>query len=273
MSLLSARRSRRLRRLRARARDARGFTLIELMISASLGITITTIAFAAMHFVSVNISQTDDQVHLDQNGRTALANIMLELHSGCISPEARPIRAESSEKLIKYINARNEAARTESAKEEEAHVKPYLHELKYEEGSEKLVEKKYEGLSEKTEKGEWTFSTTPKTRVIATHIAQVETTEKKKIPIFRYYKYFEPEEAGYEAGMLNPTPLSGGESKTGLSSSEAEKVAKVTVTFAVSPEEKNYNKHALEALTLEDSAVYRLTPASTAESPAPQPCA
>ena len=230
----------------------------------------TTVAFGAMHFVALNVTKTDSQVHLDQAARSALANIMLELHSGCIAPKAKPIREESSEKMIKYINARNEAARTESAHEEEAHVKPYLHELKFEETSEKLVEKKWEGTSENSSTGEWTFSATAKTRTLATHVQQAENTEKKKIPIFRYYKYYEPAETGYEAGMLNPNPLA---ENSKLTASEAEKVAKVTVTFAVAPEEKTYNKKALEPLTLEDSAVYRLTPASTAESPAPQPCA
>ena len=253
-----------------RVRDARGFTLIELLIASSLGIVMTTIAFGAMHFVAINVTKTDSQVHIDQAARGTLANIMLELHSGCIAPKAKPIREESSEKTIKYINARNEAARTESAKEEEAHVKPYLHEVKFEEASEKLVEKKWEGTSENTSTGEWTFSATAKTRILATHIQQAENTEKKKLPIFRYYKYYEPGETGYEAGQLNPNPLA----ESGkLTASQAEKVAKVTVTFAVAPEEKTYNKKLLEPLTLEDSAVYRLTPASTAESPAPQPCA
>jgi hypothetical protein len=257
-------------RLRRRAREEGGFTIIELLIAASLGIAMTTVAFGAMHFVSINITKTDSQVHIDQAARGALANIMLELHSGCIAPKAKPIREESSEKLIRYINARNEAARTESAKEEEAHVKPYFHELKFEEASEKLVEKKWEGTTENSSTGEWSFSATPKTRILATHIQQSENTEKKKLPIFRYYKYYEPGETGYEAGMLNPNPLAEGGK---LTASQAEKVAKVVVTFAVSPEEKTYNKKALEPLTLEDAAVYRLTPASTAESPAPQPCA
>ena len=260
------RRSDRLRRVR----DARGFTLIELLIASSLGIVMTTIAFGAMHFVAVNVTKTDSQVHIDQAARGTLANIMLELHSGCIAPKAKPIREESSEKTIRYINARNEAARTESSKEEEAHVKPYLHEVKFEEASEKLVEKKWEGTSENTSTGEWTFSATAKTRILATHIQQAENTEKKKLPIFRYYKYYEPGETGYEAGQLNPNPLA----ESGkLTASQAEKVAKVTIAFAVAPEEKTYNKKLLEPLTLEDSAVYRLTPASTAESPAPQPCA
>ena len=257
-------------RPRPRVCEARGFTLIEVLIAASLGIAMTTIAFTAMHFVAVNVTATDSQVHVDQAARGALANIMLELHSGCIAPKAKPILAESSERTINYENARNEAARTESSKEEEAHVKPYKHELKYEEASEKLIERKWEGLTENPSTGVWTYSTTPKTRILATHIQIAENSEKKKLPIFRYYKYYEPGETGYEAGMLNPNPLAEGEK---LTASQAEKVAKVTVAFAVSPEEKTYNKHLLEPLSLEDSAVYRLTPASTAESPAPQPCA
>ena len=256
--------------LRHRTSDARGFTLIEVLIAASLGIVMTTIAFTAMHFVSVNVTKTDSQVHLDQAARGALANIMLELHSGCIAPKAKPIREGSNAHMIKYVNARNEAPRTEASKEEEAHVKPYLHELSYEETSEKLIEKKYEGTSENASTGEWTYSATPKTRILASHVVPVENTEKKKVPVFRYYKYYEPGETGYEAGMLNPNALA---EEGNLKAAEAEKVAKVTVTFGVAPEEKIYNKKLIEPLTLEDSAVYRLTPASTAESPAPQPCA
>lgn len=262
-------------RRRVGLRDGHGFTLIEVLIAASLGITMTLIAFSALRFVQINVTKTDTQVQIDQAARVALENIMLELHSGCIAPKAKPIREGSKETLIKYINARNEAARTESSKEEEAHVKPYLHEVAYEESTEKLIEKKYEGTTENPSTGEWTFSSTAKERLLATHVQysyEKPKTHEGKLAIFRYYQYYEPGETGYEAGFLNPNPLTGA-----LSATTAAKVAKVTVSFSVSPEQKAerkaYNTKALEPVALEDSAVYRLTPASTAESPAPQPCA
>lgn len=234
----------------------------------------TLIAFSAFRFVQINVTRTDTQTADDQAARTALEDIMLELHSGCIAPKAKPIRAESGPTSIRYINARNEAARTVTASEEEAHVKPFLHELVYQEASERLLEKKWEGVSESSTTGEWTFASTEKQHVLAEHIQQTwETTEHKtKVPMFRYYKYYEPGETGYEAGFLNPSKLEGT-----LTAATAEKVAKVVVAFSVVPEakaeRKAYKSKALESIPLEDAAVYRLTPASTAESPAPQPCA
>lgn len=234
----------------------------------------TLIAFSALRFVQVNVTRTDTQTQIDQAARTALENLMLELHSGCIAPKAKPIREGSKETMIKYINARNEAARTESALGEEAHIKPWLHEVFYEPTKEKLIEKKWEGLTENESTGEWTFSATAKERILAEHVQQTwENKEHKaKLPIFSYYKYYEPGETGYEAGYLNPNALA-----VPLSLASSEKIAKVTVAFSVAPEavaeRKAYKTKALEPIALEDSAVYRLTPASTAESPAPQPCA
>jgi hypothetical protein len=279
LSLTTPHRSRAIRAVLARVRatwrrDARAFTLIEVLIAASLGIAMTTIAFSALRFVQINVTRTDTQTAIDQSARTALTNLMVELHSGCIAPKAKPIREGSKETMIKYINARNEAARTESATGEEAHVKPWLHEVFYESTKEELIEKKWEGLTENSTTGEWTFSATAKERILAEHVQQTwENSEHKaKLPVFRYYKYYEPGESGYEAGYLNPSTLT-----VPLSLTNSEKVAKVTVAFSVAPdavsERKYYKSKAIEPIALEDSAVYRLTPASTAESPAPQPCA
>jgi hypothetical protein len=256
------------------ARDARGYTLIELLIAASLGITITMIGFSALYFVQTNVSHADEQVHIDQTGRVVLENLMLELHSGCIAPKAKPIQANSTGSILKFVNARAEAPRTEAGKEE-AHVKPYLHEVIYEESKEKLYEKKWEGEETESGSGEYKFNGTPTERLLAKHVVPLwETPEHKAtLPIFRYYRYYEEGDAGYEAGKLNETPLT-----TPLSSNQSEKnaavkVAKVTVSFSIAPSAKNNNSKLLEPVALEDSAVYRLTPASTAESPAPQPCA
>jgi hypothetical protein len=254
---------------RPRLRDQGAFTLIELLISSGMGITITLIAFSALHFVQLNVTKTDSQVHIDQAARGALTSIMLELHSGCIVPKATPVKEGSKETMIKFANARNEGIRNETGVQE-AHIKPYLHEDTFEEGSEKLIEKKYEGEESPASSLEFKYKSTFTEKLLAKHVQRTwETTaHTSKLPVFRYYKYFEPGETGYEAGMLNPTPLA-----TPLTAANAAKVAKVTVSFSVAPEEKTYNNKALEPLALEDSSVYRITPASTAESPAPQPCA
>jgi type II secretory pathway pseudopilin PulG len=249
--------------------DTRGFTMIELLVAASIGIIVTLVAFGVVKFTQTQVTRTDAQVHIDQAARVALENLMLELHSGCYAPKAKPIQEKSTGSILRFINARNEAARTESGNE--AHVRPYYHEIIFEEAKERLFEKKWEGATENSSTGEWTFSATAKERILATHIqATHENSEpsKPKLPVFRYYRYFEAGDVGYEAGKLNPTTL-----EVPLSTTNAQKVAKVTVNFSVSPEEANYNSKALEPVALEDSAVYRLTPASTAESPAPQPCA
>jgi hypothetical protein len=242
--------------------------MVELLVAASIGIIVTLVAFGVLKFTSTQVTRTDSQVHIDQAARVALENLMLELHSGCYAPKAKPIQEKSENNILRFINARNEAARTESGNE--AHVKPYFHEVIYEEAKERLFEKKWEGTTENSTTGEWAFSATAKERILATHIqATWENTEHKaKLPVFTYYRYFEAGDVGYEAGKLNPTALA-----VPLSATNAQKVAKVTVNFSVSPEEAKYNSKALEPVALEDSAVYRLTPASTAESPAPQPCA
>jgi hypothetical protein len=85
--------------------------------------------------------------------------------------------------------------------------------------------------------------------------------------VFQYYRYYEPSDSGYESGHLNPTALA-----TPLTATSAASVARVTVAFSVAPESTRHNEKALTPIALEDSAVYRLTPASTVETPTPRPC-
>jgi prepilin-type N-terminal cleavage/methylation domain-containing protein len=262
--------SRRRRPLARRSRCQRGFTLIELLISASLGITLTMIGFSVLYFTQTNVTRVDEQVNIDQTGRIVLENLMLELHSGCVAPESKPIQSGSTETTVKFVNARSEAPRTEG--ESEAHTKPYLHEVIYEEAKEKLYEKKVLGTESPAGSGSFVYTGTPTERVLALHVRKTESGGTKQ-PIFRYYRYFEEGDAGYEAGRLNETALEVPLSSEAAKKNYAGKVAKVTVGFSVAPRAKNLSSKALEAVALEDSAVYRLTPVSTAESSAPAPCA
>lgn len=254
-------------RWRSLAAEQAGFSLIELLIAMPMGVVISMVAFNMLIFAQSNVTQTNEQIRMDQAARTAFTNVMLGLHSGCINTVVRPIQAGSEENKLIYINARDEAAKTNSSTGEEAFIKPVEHELYVEESTHKLIEKAYPEASENSN-SEYTFSTTATKKVLAEHVVKSEPKKNETLPYFRYYRYWESSEAGYEAGRINPTAIS----EKPLSAATAQKVAKVTVAFAVTDRLKHYNEHAVKPLELEDSAVYRLSPLSTTESAAATPC-
>jgi prepilin-type N-terminal cleavage/methylation domain-containing protein len=240
-----------------RSREA-GFTLIELLVAMAIS---TVVGFAQN-----NISRAEEETRVSQSARDALEKLVLELHSGCVAPRFKPILEGSTDSKIRFISQSGESSLLETVTR---------HEVDYEYSEQhggELVD--HYLTSNKSTTNEWTFpSETPKQSVLVTHIEPAPNPERvgATLPYFQYYRYYEPTDEGYEAGKLDPKPLTATATEP-LSAEAAAKVAKVTVTFAVAPSEKHPTGTNASPITLQDSVVYRLTPASTAESPAPMPC-
>jgi hypothetical protein len=261
------------RRLARRFASAEGFGLVELMVSMALSTVIVLAAVALVEFVHVDVTRTDAQVSTDQRARSVLENIMLELHSGCLLPREHPVRKESSATVLRFISGSGAGPVPTSV---------VLHEVLYttltvHHHSERvLAEYTYPGSisNGKVLINESSTARRPSgnPRILAENI--LESTEKSEsgslvtLPVFSYYRYYEEGNAGYEAGVIDPTPLA-----TPLTETEAEKVSKVTIAFSVAPEgDLQGIAKTLEPLALKDSAVYRIVPASTVGSAAPAPC-
>jgi prepilin-type N-terminal cleavage/methylation domain-containing protein len=245
-----------------RARSERGFTLVELLVAMSIGTIVVMVAFGLVRITGSNVRRADEEVTVDQTARSSFQRVMDVLHSGCIRPEATPVKEKSTESTIRVVSETGQEAELPRER---------LHEIIYSSTAHTITEKIYtsEGglASEK-------WPATPKvTLLLASHIEQAVNSGGKKQPIFSYYRYYaeNPETHEYaHPGELEPTSLAGASTSSGLSKEEAQEVAKVTVQFTVAPNLNNVK--ALEGTQLEDSAIYRMTPASTIAEAHNEPC-
>jgi prepilin-type N-terminal cleavage/methylation domain-containing protein len=243
-----------------------GFTFIELLVSMAVGSLICLTAFGVIITTQANSNRITEQIHIDQTGRVALENLMHKLHSACVVAEKPPVQAGSTSTTMKFISVSTEKT---------AAVEPQLHEVTYNSSKDELTESIHEPNSGGTY-GEWTFKSAAASTVkLASEIQRAENSEHQIVPVFRYYQYYQEEPATHtnpHPGELEPESnyLTSTEEK-GLSTEQAENVAKVTVSFEAAPG-RTHGTRPHDPTVLEDSAIYRLTPASTLEDVAPEPC-
>jgi type II secretory pathway pseudopilin PulG len=248
-----------------------GFTMIELIIAISMGMIISLAAFSFLGFATSDVSRIDERVHIDQTARVTLENIVLQLHSACVTPSVVPIIPKSTSTSIKFISEAGTGSALSSVRE---------HEITYEAAKGaikgKLIEKTYLSIPPPTgkEAPEYSFPTTATTtKKLLTGVVQSESGGKP-VPIFQYYRYYQSGDTiptGHTTipyGELYPKSLSETELKT---EEGVEKVVKVTVSFTLAPEGAEiatFNRD--RPVPLEDSVVFRLAPA--AESSSNLPC-
>jgi type II secretory pathway pseudopilin PulG len=244
-----------------------GFTMIELLIAISMGIVISLAAFSFLGFATSDVSRIDERVHIDQTARVAMENIVLELHSACVTPSVVPVLPGSNGESIKFISEAGTGSAISSVHEHEITYEPAKGNIKG-----KLVESTYLNIPGK--ETPYSFPTKPNTtKRLLTGVVQSESGGKK-VPIFQYYRYYQTGDTiptGHTTipyGELFPKGLSETELKN---ETGTEKVVKVTVTFTLAPEGAEiatFNRD--RPVPLEDSVVFRLAPA--AESSSNLPC-
>jgi prepilin-type N-terminal cleavage/methylation domain-containing protein len=249
-----------------RISDEHGFTLIELLISMVMMTVLTLAAFSFLQFTTEDVSHITDRVHVDQTGRTTLENIMLALHSTCVTTPVIPIQEGSNENVIKFIS---ESGSTSTFAILHKHEIIFTAPTGTAEGT--LIEKVYPSTGGTAPNYIW--STTATTTKLLNGIKRTEyggTTT----PVFQYYRYYQEGDTiptGHTTlpyGEINPAPLTGT-----LSESTAEEVTKATVSFTLAPEGKEgvtFNHDRPVALT--DSAIFRLAPSSEASGNPNSPC-
>jgi prepilin-type N-terminal cleavage/methylation domain-containing protein len=268
----------------ARLHDSDGFTLIELLVSMLIGLVVSLAAFSILDFTSSDVSRITARAHVDQTARVALEKIMLQLHSACVSVNVNPIQAKSTESKLRFVS---ETSLLNSQKEPTSSLSTVkLHEIIYTPASGKtagtLTEKSWTSTGTNTSTGEYKFNEAekPKEVKLLTGVTQTENqVTKTSIPVFQYYRYYVAGDSGTELGHIDPKAMSNGELEkenkaTVPTTTEAEKVAKVTVTFTLAPE--GYESALAKGdqpVALEDSTVLRFTPASEEAANTNYPCA
>jgi hypothetical protein len=165
-----------LRKLRSRIAlgDESGFTIIELLTSALIGLITLGVALTILQVTSQGSERVVGVVEANQRMRPAIRTIVDELHSACISPRIAPILAGSTgEQLIALYRRGSE-------------VSPVPDKVVTSYTGNALTRSRYQATSPSGPP--WSFAASP-----------YET-----VPVFRYYKY--------TGGALDtnplPTPLS-----------------------------------------------------------------
>ncbi len=255
----------------AALRGERGYTLIELLVAMVLGLVISMAAFGLLEFTTSDVSRITDRAHVDQTGRVALEKIMLQLHSACVAPTVTPVLPGSNEKIIKFISETSPVNKYSEPVSALSTVR--LHEIIYTPAAGKtegtLTEKSWPSFGESPEY-KFNEAELPTERKLITGVRQSINPETKAVvPVFQYYRYYQTGDAGAKFGQLNPTPTP----VPLVKEVEAEKIAKVTMSFTLAPEGKESATFGNDRpVVLEDSAILRLAPSSEASGSPNLPC-
>ncbi len=249
-----------------------GLTLIELLIGLVVGMVVTLAAFALLEFTTNDVSRITARTHATQVARIQVEKLMLQLHSACVAVTINPILLGSNATELKFIS---ESSPLNANKEPVSSLTSvHLHKIIYTPPSGKveglLTEQSWPSLSSLNSNKEFVFTEgeKPTERRLLKGVTRTINAEGKEEPVFQYYRYYRESDTKPLFGQLYPTTY------VPSTTVEAERIAKVTVGFTVTPEgaEGHFAKGD-RAFAIEDSAVLRLSPSSEAASSPNWPCA
>jgi type II secretory pathway pseudopilin PulG len=215
-------------------RAEHGFTLVELLVVLMTGIIIVLATFTVLDVSMRQSARVTDRIEADQRGRTAMEQLVQELHSSCVASAVTPVVAGSDGSNIQFLSQFGSAPV----------LTPDLHKVGFASGA--LTDNVFASTGGTSPN--WTFSSTAtSSKLLGTNFAQAAVSGVTQ-PVFQYY--------GYVSGQLSTTPL-----PTPLSTSDAASTAQVTISFAAQP--LSTSTEADRTVNLSDSVVLRYAPAST----------
>lgn len=222
--------------------DERGTTMVELLVGMAMGMIVLVGLTMTIIVVLHGTDRVDARVEATDNARVAVARVMEELHSACVSPQIAPVQEKSTGNSLVFWHA---AAGQTTA------VEPIPVKSKISYGSGTLTQTDYAQTGGTSPN--WVFSETGAERKLLTNVAPAAGSSA----VFSYYKY--------ESGALVKLTA------TELAKTEAEAVIVVKVALTASPKSTPV-RDAGAAATVEDSATLRLTPPSFNEGASALPC-
>jgi Tfp pilus assembly protein PilW len=221
-------------RLRRRLGDESGLTLIELLVAMASGLVV---AGGAMGLLTVSEhlgSRATDQVDAYQRGRVALNKIVQQLDSSCVASKVTPVQAGSDATHLIFFSAYGPAVA----------LSPNKNTITFSGGA--LTESTIPADAN-TSPPLWAFTGTATTSGILTGVSQAVVSAVTQ-PIFQYF--------AYSSGVISSTPLA-----VPLSTSDAQSVAEVDVSFAAAPSTPG-GTQADRSVNQYSRVVLRLSPSS-----------
>lgn len=236
------------------ARREDGLSLIEVLIGMSTGLVVAAAAFSLLMMSMHLYSRTSERVDSAQRARLAMAAIVNELQSTCVSSGIYGVQSggavpKSDGNDLVFVAQSNSAVAPA----------PVLHDIVLSGGT--LTDYSYTANSG-APAGPWGFPSTPTSkRVLTTNITQTGST-----PVFQYFAYGSDYEIDDGTNGTKYLPLDYGSS---LTAGDAAQTAEVIITFSAGPLHTDPTiKDAAANVT--SAVVLRLTP--NASGGAATPC-
>lgn len=244
-------------RLRIAVRAQGGFTLIELLIAMSCGIIIMLATFALIDLTVEMTQRVTDRVDSTARGREFMEQLVQELNSGCLLPDVSPVQAASASGISPAVSSDGSDLVFVSGLGDGQTATPVEHVVTFKSGT--ITDTSYANTggsgATTTAASTWTFSSTPSTARQLTNVFSAG---------FTYYSYSNPSNNPTNS-LSGPaalsTPLSSVWPATSGETNGAPAVARVDIAFQVGPTSGSTSTAA--RTTLNDSVVFRLTPASS----------
>jgi hypothetical protein len=221
--------------------DETGTTLIEMVVTIAVGM-IVFVALTTVIIVSLReTGRATARVDAVQRARTTLTRIVDELHSACIAPQIAPVREGSGENSLAFIHQTGSAVSPI----------PMLSTISLTAGTLSQTDQAWE---KGATPAEWKFAAPSPPRTLMTNV----TPTAPSTGVFSYY--------AYTNGKISPTAL-----PVPLISENAGRTVQVNIAFTVAPLSTPV-KDPSAAASVQNSAVFRLTPASFNSNVVNLPC-
>ena len=197
-------------RIRLRLRDQRGFTLVELLVSMTIGVAVLLATFAIFDSALLAQGRVDDRTDSIARGRTAMEQTVQQLRSQvCLGPSLPAIEYGDDDEVRFYADLANTT------------FVPERHVLTFAGGA--LTQRDYAGRATGGSPP-YAFSATPsRTRVILDRMA-LATQGGTVVPFFTYYSF---------NGRTPPEPTN--ELPVPLSDADRALVVQIRVSFMALP--------------------------------------
>jgi Tfp pilus assembly protein PilW len=221
-----------LRKLPRRAGRQHGFTLVETLVALVTGLVVSMALFAILEVSSRQTSRISEVSQATNIGRAAMAHVVDELHSACLSSGFRPVKTGSTESKLIFVSGYFPEKANEKTEPEYGFVRKNQIEL----SGGKLVEEKWKASGEESA-GEYPWTSLGKT-TIAANISQSEESKEAK-PVFTYYEYGTSFTTGSSEAAQTLTNMKLAKAAA-LTAEQASKVAAVEVSFRTEPYKREY---------------------------------
>jgi type II secretory pathway component PulJ len=247
-------------------RSEQGFTLLEALVAIATGVIVTSALLTILEVSLRQQARITDRAQADQIGRTAMSNIIEELHSSCTG--ATPIQGPNTTPTspLEKTNGNNlwfVSAYGNANSGEPLIEKVTEHDINWAASSKsstgeqlgKLTDYSFTSIAGNSQEG-WTFPSLTTANATSTRLLAKNVIKPSSGSIFQYYKY-ESNSASSTYGQL--VELTSGELP--LTEATAKNIAKVAINFTQAPEGEDTRID--RNVSFNDAVVLRVSPTSS----------